>query len=141
MPEHSRQAAIDDCRGAYRWILDHGPDGPEPARDVFVAGDSAGGNLTLTLVAWVRDQGLRNQPPARQVDGAIALSPLTDATFASPSINNNIDNDPMLGPMARLIQKVPRTLMLWMSWLQNRIRPSAAVLSPLYGDLSACHRC
>ncbi len=136
MPEHSRRAGIDDCRAAYRWILEHGPSGPEPADTVFVAGDSAGGNLTLSLIAWIRDQRGQEKDPLPQVDGAITLSPLTDATFASPSMRYNIDHDPMLGPMARLIQKVPRTLMLWSSWLQNRIRPNDPLGSPLRGDLS-----
>lgn len=130
MPEHGRRAMLDDCRSAYRWLLEHGPEGPGPAGPVFVAGDSAGGNLTLALIAWIRDQGLR------QVDGAIALSPLTDATFASPSLARNVDSDPMLGRMARLIGRVPRPLMLWSTWLQNRIRPTDPQLSPLRGDLA-----
>lgn len=136
MPEHSRQAGIDDTRAAYGWILENGPRGPSPADAVFVAGDSAGGNLTLALVAWIRDRRRAGAAGPRQADGAIALSPLTDATFASPSMRYNIDHDPMLGPMARLIQRVPRTLMLWSSWLQNRIRPSSPLLSPVRGDLS-----
>ncbi|MEQ8859622.1 MAG: alpha/beta hydrolase [Pseudomonadales bacterium] len=135
MPEHPRRAGIDDCRAAYRWILENGPAGPEPADTVFIAGDSAGGNLTLALIAWLRDQ--RNSSARlRQADGAIALSPLTDSTFASPSMRHNVDRDPMLGPMAKLINKVPRTLMLWGSWLQNRIRPNDPLVSPLRGDLS-----
>ena len=71
MPEHRRLDCLADCQKAYRWVVDHGPEGAAPARALFVAGDSAGGNLTLALVAWVRDAGLR--PP----DGAVALSPLT----------------------------------------------------------------
>jgi acetyl esterase/lipase len=130
MPEHSRRDMLEDSRNAYRWLLEHGPEGPGPAEAVFVAGDSAGGNLTLALIAWIRDQGLR------QANGAIALSPLTDATFASPSLARNVDSDPMLGPMARLIGRVPRPLMLWSTWLQNRIRPADPQLSPLRGDLA-----
>lgn len=136
MPEHPRKAGIEDCRAAYRWLLENGPNGPGPARSVFVAGDSAGGNLTLSLIAWLRDQATRQGPPWRQVDGAIALSPLTDATLASPSIRHNIDEDPMLGPMARMISRLPRPLMLWMTCLQNRMRPVDPLISPLRGDLS-----
>jgi acetyl esterase/lipase len=135
MPEHSRRAGVEDCRAAYRWLLDHGPTGQGPAEAVFVAGDSAGGNLALALIGWLRDQR-GDAAGLRQVDGAIALSPLTDATFASPSMRYNIDQDPMLGPMARMIQRVPRSLMLWSTWLQNRIRPTDPLLSPLRDDLS-----
>ena len=130
MPEHSRMAGIEDCRTAYRWMLENGPNGREPARAVFVAGDSAGGNLTLSLIAWVRDQGLR---PA---DAAVALSPLTDSTMASPSLKANLHTDAMLGPLFGKMTRVPRSLLLWIGWMQTRINPRDPVISPVYGDLS-----
>lgn len=136
MPEHPRTASIADCRAAYGWILANGPEGAAPAETLFVAGDSAGGNLTLMLIAWVRDRLRAGDAELRQADGAMALSPLTDATFSSPSLGRNAERDLMLGPMARMIQRVPKPLMLWFSWLQNRIRPNDPRLSPLYGDLS-----
>jgi acetyl esterase/lipase len=42
----------------------------------------------------------------------------------------------MLGPMARLLTRVPRPVLLWASWLQNRIRPNDPCVSPLFGDLA-----
>jgi epsilon-lactone hydrolase len=130
MPEHPRRAGIEDCRSAYRWMLENGPHGREPARTVFVAGDSAGGNLTLSLVAWLRDQGLRAP------DAAVALSPATDSTLGSPSLKANLQTDAMLGPLLGGLTRVPRSLLLWAGWLQNRIRPCDPVISPVYGDLS-----
>jgi acetyl esterase/lipase len=130
MPEHKRMAGVEDCRRAYRWLLENGPNGASPADAIFVAGDSAGGNLTLSLLAWVRDQGLR------QADAAIAISPPTDSTFASPSIRSNVDTDYMLGPAIKVINRVPRTLTLWVNWLHSGIRPNDPVVSPVYGDLS-----
>jgi acetyl esterase/lipase len=130
MPEHPRQAGIDDCRRAYRWMLEHGPDGAAPASAVFVAGDSAGGNLTLSLLQWVRDQGLRAP------DAAVALSPLTDATLSSPSLRRHVHSDPMLGPLFGPMARLPQWALLWMGWLQTRIRPCDPVISPLRGDLS-----
>lgn len=130
MPEHPRIAGIEDCRTAYRWMLDNGPDGQEPASSVFVAGDSAGGNLTLSLIAWVRDSGLR--PP----DAAVALSPATDATLASPSLRTNRRTDPMLGPLFGLVARMPRTLLLWATWIRTRINPRDPRVSPVYGDLA-----
>ena len=108
----------------------NGPDGAAPAQAVFVAGDSAGGNLTLSLIAWVRDTGLRAP------DAAVALSPLTDATLASPSMRANVHSDAMLGPLFGKLARVPRWLMLWVGWLQTRINPSDPVISPVRGDLS-----
>jgi epsilon-lactone hydrolase len=130
MPEHRRMAGIEDCRTAYRWMLEHGPGGPAAARAVFVAGDSAGGNLTLSLIAWVRDQGLRAP------DAAVALSPATDGTLASPSLKANLHSDAMLGPLFGALAKVPKLLLLWMGWIQTRINPRDPVVSPVYGNLS-----
>lgn len=130
MPEHPRRAGIEDCRSAYRWLLQHGPDGAQPATAVFVAGDSAGGNLALSLINWVRDQGLRAP------DAVVALSPLTDATLSSPSLRNNVRTDPMLGPLFGKMALVPQTLLLWFGWLQTRIKPNDPVISPVRGDLS-----
>ncbi len=130
MPEHPRRAGIDDCRAAYRWLLANGPEGAAPAQAVFVAGDSAGGNLTLSLIAWARDAGLRAP------DAVAALSPLTDATLASPSMRANVHSDAMLGPLFGKMARVPRWVMLWVGWLQTRINPSDPVISPLRGDLS-----
>jgi acetyl esterase/lipase len=130
MPEHPRRAGIDDCRQAYRWLLENGPDGATPADCVVVAGDSAGGNLALSLIAWVRDEGLR--PP----DAVVAICPATDATLSSPSLERNLATDPMLGPMFGHLAKVPRWLLRWGSWLYTRINPRDPLVSPVYGDLS-----
>ena len=64
MPENKRREGIEDCQTAYQWILHNGPGVEGPCDTVFIAGDSAGGNLTLMMTAWIRDQGLR------QVDAA-----------------------------------------------------------------------
>lgn len=130
MTEHPRRAGIEDCRSAYRWMLANGPAGAAEASAVFVAGDSAGGNLALSLIAWVRDQGLRAP------DAAVALSPLTDATLASPSLRAHRLSDPMLGPLFGQLARVPQAILLWTAWLQARINPSDPDISPLRGDLS-----
>ena len=130
MPEHPRRAGIEDCRIAYRWLLATGPDGTAPVQAMFVAGDSAGGNLTLSLIAWVRDTGLRAP------DAAVALSPLTDATLDSPSMRANVHSDAMLGPLFGKLARVPRWMLLWAGWLQTRINPSDPLVSPVRGNLS-----
>jgi acetyl esterase/lipase len=130
MPEHPRRAGIQDCRTAYRWMLEHGPEACAPATAIFVAGDSAGGNLALSLLAWVRDQGLRAP------NAVVALSPATDSSFGSASLKSNMATDPMLGPMFRPLARVPRPLLLWGAWLRNRMRPCDPQVSPVFGDLS-----
>jgi len=130
MPENRRQQGIDDCRSAYRWILDNGPDGPEPVSHLVVSGDSAGGNLSLSLAAWVRDQGLR------AADAVVALSPTVDATFTSPSIVSNIKSDVMLGPLFSVLLKIPTAIRRWLFVIENRFNPANPVVSPVFGDLS-----
>jgi acetyl esterase/lipase len=89
MPEHRRRAGIEDCRSAYRWMLDHGPMGDAPALAVFVAGDSAGGNLTLVTLQRARDAGLP-MPAA-----AVCLSPAVDFSLSGRSVVVNEEADPV----------------------------------------------
>src|SRR5690606_14940726 len=56
-PEHPFPAAVDDAMTAYRWMRGHGPDGAAEATSLFVAGDSAGGGLTLAVLISLRDAG------------------------------------------------------------------------------------
>jgi acetyl esterase/lipase len=129
-PEHRRRDTIDDCRAAYRWMLDNGPGGAGAAAAAYVAGDSAGGNLTLGLLAWIRDAGLRAP------DAAAALSPSTDSTFGSPSLKSNVATDPVLGPAFARIARVPRTILLYTTWLSLRFKPCNPLVSPIHGDLA-----
>ena len=129
MPENNRRAGIDDCRIAYRWILENGPNGIDECDHLVVAGDSAGGNLTLSLVAWVRDKNLRAP------DAALAFSPAVDACLNAPSLRSNIDSDPMLGPQFGKLFNIPLILLWWISWFSNKIRPGDSIVSPLRGDL------
>jgi acetyl esterase/lipase len=67
-PEHPFPAPLEDCLAAYRWLLANGtrPD------EIIIGGDSAGGNLTLTTMLALRDNG---EPlPA----AGLCLSPVTD---------------------------------------------------------------
>ena len=54
-PEHPYPASSDDCFAVYRALLEQS----DPGRPLVVAGDSAGGNLTLVTLMRARDAGLR----------------------------------------------------------------------------------
>lgn len=129
MPENRRQDGIDDCHKAYRWILINGPLCWHPVESLCVAGDSAGGNLALNTIAWARDLGIRLP------EATVAIAPATDATFSSPSIRNNLDTDPLLGPALRQVVAAPQSLLLWFGWLNGRISPAHPAVSPVRGDL------
>ena len=128
-PEYRRIDGINDCRDALRWILHNGPEDMEPPDFLLVAGDSAGGSLTLEVIAWARDAGLRLP------DAAIALSPSTDVTMTSPSLRLNAPTDPMLGPAFGKLLKVPTILLWWFYWFSWRIPPKDPRVSPLRGSL------
>jgi len=132
MPENKRLDCVEDCCTSYDWMLENGPQGPDATAPsaVFVAGDSAGGNLTLVLLAWIRDTH-RAAPNA-----ALALSPVTDARFVSPSIRGNLDSDVILRPLAKRLAWVPGFLIGLAGRFMAGHNASDPVVSPLLGDLA-----
>lgn len=63
-PEHPYPAAALDCIAAVRWVLSQAPDTQGDERTVFVAGDSAGGNLAAVVANHLSrdgDSGLSGQ--------------------------------------------------------------------------------
>ena len=83
-PEHPFPAAVEDALAAYRWLLGSGAD---PAR-LAIAGDSAGGGLTLATLVSLRDAG--DPLPAC----AVCLSPLTDLEGTGDSVRTA--DDPLI---------------------------------------------
>lgn len=131
MPEHKRSQGIEDCRTAYDWLLTHDPQGENrQTTAVFIAGDSAGGNLTLSLLSWIRD----TQRPVP--NGAVALSPVTDMCMRNPSIKSNSEHDVILRPLYKLLNRLPRLLVMILSYFTTRYRPAHPDISPIYGDLA-----
>ena len=89
-PEHPFPAGVDDCFAVYRWMLDQG----YRQRPFALAGDSAGGSLSLVTLMRARD-ALLPMP-----DCAALLSPSTDLTASGPSMRYNAEADPMFAPAA-----------------------------------------
>ena len=85
-PEHPYPAATEDAMKAwdYLMLLGYG------ARDVIIAGDSAGGNLVLSLVHQLKAEG-RILPR-----GLVLMSPWTDLTSSGKSHETRKDVDPVL---------------------------------------------
>jgi monoterpene epsilon-lactone hydrolase len=74
-PEHPFPAAIDDVLAAWRWLR---TDQDLSARSIAVAGDSAGGGLTVALLVALRDA--EEALPA----AAAPMSPTVDLTSSEP---------------------------------------------------------
>ena len=93
-PEHRFPAAVDDAVAAYRWLLDAGY---APKR-LAIAGDSAGGGLTMATLLALRDRKL--PLPAT----GVCLSPWVDLTMSGASMTSKLKDDPMLSrePLAMM---------------------------------------
>lgn len=90
-PEHPFPAGIDDCFAVYRWLVEQG----FAERPFALAGDSAGGSLSLVTLMRARDAMLP------MPDCAALLSPSTDLTLSAASARYNAAADPMFSPAAQ----------------------------------------
>jgi monoterpene epsilon-lactone hydrolase len=88
-PEHPFPAAIDDVLAAWRWLA-AGQD--LSARSMAVAGDSAGGGLTVALLVALRDAA-EAMPAA-----AVLMTPTVDLTYSGASMTERADQDPISTP-------------------------------------------
>ena len=116
-PEHRFPAGLEDCIRSHEWMIANGPAGPAPSQATFIAGDSAGGNLTLATLLALRDR--RRQLPA----GGIALSPTTDLTLASESLKTV--HDPIISA---------KTMPLFRDHYLGKTDPRNPLASPVFGD-------
>lgn len=114
-PEYQFPAPLEDAMKAWDYLMHLG----YGAREVVVAGDSAGGNLALVLTMLLRDSG--RLMPRRLV----LFSPWTDMTASGKSYTERQDADPMI--TMDYIHAV-RT-----AYAPNREFKSP-MLSPLFGD-------
>src|ERR671930_750563 len=85
-PEHPFPAAVEDATAAYRWLVSRGTD---PAH-IAIAGDSAGGGLTLATLIALRDGG--DPLPA----AAACLSPWVDLEGGGASMTSKAAVDPFV---------------------------------------------
>ncbi len=116
-PEHRFPAGLDDCVSAHQWMTANGPAGPGPARATFVAGDSAGGNLTLATLLALRDRKMT--PPA----GGVAISPCADFTLAGDSLKTVVD--PIISA---------KTMPVFRDHYLGKADPKNPLASPVFGD-------
>lgn len=117
-PEARFPAALEDCTKAYQWLLDQGI---RPG-NIIIAGDSSGGNLTLTTILNLRDKGI----PLPK--GAVCFSPLTSYLPSAWNLAKG-ETDPFLADIG---------FFWWMvAYLgqENPASPLNPFICPLLGDL------
>ena len=115
-PEDPHPAAVEDGMAAYRWLRKQGV----PARSIVVAGDSAGGGLTLATLLALRDAG--DELPA----AGICISPVTDLAKEGASMRTKVDLDPMVNP-----ESSAKYAQMYLSGSDTR----TPLASPLYANL------
>ncbi len=116
-PEHPFPAAVEDAAMGYRWLLKKGF---LPAR-LGIAGDSAGGGLTVAAILALRDDGL--PLPA----AGICISPWVDLTCSAESYTTKASVDPLVNQdgIAQFVR-----------WYLGDQDPKNPLASPLFADLT-----
>jgi len=115
-PEHPFPAALDDAVAAYEWLL---ADGIAPDR-VVIAGDSAGGGLTMATLLALRDRRLPR--PA----GGVCISPWVDLTNSAASYRSKAAVDPIV-----TLEGIAQLTHAYLGGAD----PKLPLVSPLYADL------
>jgi monoterpene epsilon-lactone hydrolase len=117
-PEHPYPAALDDGVAAIRWAMAQagGPD------RVVVAGDSAGGGLTVAALVALRNAG-GHMPVA-----GVCISPWVDLACEGDTMKTKADVDPIVAEAL--------VLQLAEAYLQGADPKQTPLASPLYADLS-----
>jgi acetyl esterase/lipase len=116
-PEHPFPAAVDDAVGVYRALLAGG----YRAGNVIIAGDSAGGGLTMATLLSLRDAD--DPLPA----AACLLSPFLDLAATGESMTTRAYSDPWFKP-----EDMP----IVASCYCDESELSHPLVSPVYADLS-----
>jgi monoterpene epsilon-lactone hydrolase len=116
-PEHPHPAAVEDATAAYRWLLASGAD---PAR-IVIAGDSAGGGLTVATLVALRDAGV--PLPA----AAVCISPWVDLEGVGESMATKAQVDPIV-QRDGLVEMAKAYL--------GNADPRTPLAAPLYADLT-----
>ena len=116
-PEHPFPAAVEDSVAAYRWMLAQGLN----ASRIAVAGDSAGGGLTVATLVAIRDAKLAT--PA----AGVCLSPWIDLEGIGDSMKTKASVDPMVQKEG-LIEMATHYL--------HGQNPRSPLAAPLYADLA-----
>src|SRR5262245_26658568 len=115
-PEHPFPAAVDDTAKAWRWLLQQGL----ASGRLAIAGDSAGGGLTIATLVNLRD--LKLALPAC----AVAISPWIDLEGVGTSMTARSAQDPM----------VQKAGLKWMADMYLAGKDSKTPLAaPLHADL------
>ena len=119
-PEHPFPAGPEDCLAAYRALMDL-----YPAGTIVLLGESAGGNLALSLLVQIKEEGLPF--PA----ACFAIAPTVQYDRELPSYRSNLPTDCIVTNLTDEVCDV---------YLRSRDEAvlKNPVAAPYYGDYNGC---
>ena len=116
-PEHQYPAALDDALIAWNHIVSQNPN-----CNIILAGDSAGGGLSLALMMYLRDNN------ERLPDGLVLFSPWTDLTCSGETYQTKAKYDPMF------TTNMPKDSAN--NYVPEGVKKTDPYISPLYGSFT-----
>ena len=116
-PEHQYPAALDDALIAWKHIVSQ-----HPNCNIILAGDSAGGGLSLALMMYLRDNN------ERLPDGLVLFSPWTDLTCSGETYLSKAKYDPMF------TTHMPKDSAK--NYVPEDMEKTDPYISPLYGNFT-----
>ena len=116
-PEHQYPAALDDALVAWKHIVSQNPN-----CNIILAGDSAGGGLSLALMMYLRDNN------ERLPDGAVLFSPWADLTCGGKTYQTKAKFDPMF------TTHMPKDSAK--NYVPDNMEKDDPYISPLYGSFT-----
>ncbi len=114
-PEHPFPAAVDDAMAGYKFLL---AQGFEPG-NIAIAGDSAGGGLTVATLLAIKDAGLDQPACGFCISPWVDLEALGNSMITQAAIDPMVQKDGLLGMAAAYL---------------NGSNARAPLAAPLYGD-------
>ena len=116
-PEHQYPAALDDALVAWKHIVSQNPN-----CNIILAGDSAGGGLSLALMMYLRDNN------ERLPDAAVLFSPWADLTCSGTTYETKAKFDPMF------TTHMPKDSAK--NYVPDNMEKDDPYISPLYGSFT-----
>lgn len=114
-PENPFPAALEDALTSYKWLIDNG----FSSEKIAIAGESAGGGLTLATCLSIRDNG--DTLPS----SVTCISPWTDLEMTGESVKTLEEIDPMLNLAS---------IKIMASNYIDTNDPRSPLISPLHAD-------
>lgn len=94
-PEFKFPTAHNDAFAAYKWTIEHADSLKGNVNKIALAGESAGGNLSVSVAMMARDSGIRM--PVH----VLSVYPIAGYDFTTPSYEEYVNSIPLNAPLMK----------------------------------------